>query len=418
MSFTSRQVGGFLALAGAILIGSMTLVPHPELIREAATNPITCLVCGEFGVVDVFLNVLLFIPLAIGLRLMGWPQLRAQVVLSTTSLIIELLQLKIIAGRDASLSDLITNSLGGLIGIWLADHWIGLLFPSATISRRLGLAAATLWLGIWTATAWLVEPSMPQTIWYGQIAAEDVLLDNFRGQVIDTRVNGRAIPSRRLPAADSGVIVDGFTGGHADVRARVVLGPPTLFPAPIVSIYDGLHNEITVLGQDRHDLIFRIRLGTGDRELHLPEIALPGVLATPGDTVEVAGGLDDGILWVESQHGPALERHAAALSPSWGWMFVMPWHYAMGSEGRFLTGLWVGGLLLAIAFWLARGTPAGRKTGLGILVVIVPLGLAALPPIAGFHAVDWSEWVAAALGVGAGWGLGQLSLARYPAAPR
>jgi len=259
---------------------------------------------------------------------------------------------------------------------------------------------------------------MPPTIWFGQIAAADVLLDYFQGQVSDARVNGRAIPSTRLSAGDSGAIMDGFSAGRVDVRARAVLGPPTHFPAPIVSIFDGRQNEIMVLGQDRTDLIFRVRLGTADHELHLPEIALNDELRRPGDTVNVAGGLTGGVLWVESQRGGTMRRHSAALSPSWGWMFVLPWHYAMGSEGRFLTGLWVGGLLLAIAFWLSRGTASGKTTGLWLVAVAVALGLAVLPPIAGLPAVDWTEWLAAVIGVGAGWSLGRMSLTRYPAAAR
>ena len=214
---------------------------------------------------------------------------------------------------------------------------------------------------MWTASAWLVEPSIPSTIWFGQLAAEDVLHDNFRGELLSATVNGEGVPSARLGAADSAALHDDFVAGSAVARATVVAGPPTSFPAPIVSIFDLAQSEILVLGQDRRDLIFRIRMGTADHELHLPEIRLPGALAIPGDTVHLAGGLRDGQLFVQARSRHFDQRRSAALSPSWGWMFVLPWHYAMGPEGRWLTTLWVAGLLFPVAFWTARGLRGPRE---------------------------------------------------------
>ena len=71
MKSSSTRVGQLITLAGAVLIASMTLVPHPELTRESAATPLSCLLCGDYGVVDVFLNILLFIPFGLGLRLIG-----------------------------------------------------------------------------------------------------------------------------------------------------------------------------------------------------------------------------------------------------------------------------------------------------------------------------------------------------------
>ena len=330
MKFSSARLGQLIALSGAVLIASMTLVPHPELTKESARTPLSCLLCGDYGIVDVFLNILLFIPFGFGLRLAGVSRFRGQALLMATSLGIELLQMNVIMGRDASLSDFLTNSLGGGLGIWMADHWSDFVFPSPARARRLRIPAALGWLAVWVASAWLVEPSMPPTTWFGQLAAEDVLLDNFRGQLLTAKVNGRAIPSARLNAVDSAALHDSFVAGSAVVRATVVAGPATRFPAPIVSIFDLASSEILVLGQHRGDLIFRIRLGTADHELHLPEIRLPGALAIPGDTVLLGGGLREGRLFVQAWSKTFDRRREARLSPSWGWMFVLPWHYAMG----------------------------------------------------------------------------------------
>ena len=241
-----------------------------------------------------------------------------------TSLAIELLQMNVITGRDASLSDFLANSLGGALGIRLADHWSYLVFPAPALSRKLRIVAALGWLMVWIASAWLVEPSMTPTTWFGQLTAEDVLLDNFRGELLTATVNGRAIPSARLDAADSAALYDGFVAGSADVRAAVVAGPLTRFPAPIVSVFDLAQSEILVLGQDRQDLIFRIRMGTADHELHLPEISLPGALAIPGDTVSWPAACAMGSCSSRPGRGTSTSGGSVSLSPSWGWMFVLP----------------------------------------------------------------------------------------------
>lgn len=420
VKFSPYRLGQLLTLAGAVLIASMTLVPHPELTRESSSTPLSCLLCGEYGIVDVFLNILLFIPFGLGLRLIGVSRLRSFALLAATSLCIELLQMNIIAGRDASLSDLLTNSLGGLLGIWIADNWEALLFPSPALSRRLRIPAALGWLAVWIASAWLVEPSMPPTIWFGQLSAEEVLLDNFRGQLLAATVNGRAIPSARLRVADSAALADDFLAGSVDARATVVAGPATSFPAPIVSIFDLAQSEIMVLGQDQNDLIFRLRLGTADHELHEPEIRLPGALAKPGDTVDVAGGLRDGHLFVQARSSGMDRSRTAALTPSWGWMFVLPWHYAMGPEGRWLTALWLAGLLFPVAFLSARGLrkPGDEPAEVAFLLVIVLLGLGFLPHLAALPRVHWSEWLSAGIGIGSGWWVGRRSLVPRAAGAR
>ena len=45
VKFSSTRVGQLIALAGALLIASMTLVPHPELTAESARTP-PCTACS------------------------------------------------------------------------------------------------------------------------------------------------------------------------------------------------------------------------------------------------------------------------------------------------------------------------------------------------------------------------------------
>ena len=66
-----RRVASLIAFGGLVFILVATLIPAPERALAVAATPFLCLVCGEQGSVDVVLNVLLFIPFALGLRWSG-----------------------------------------------------------------------------------------------------------------------------------------------------------------------------------------------------------------------------------------------------------------------------------------------------------------------------------------------------------
>ncbi|HEY3013060.1 MAG TPA: hypothetical protein VGJ36_09955, partial [Gemmatimonadales bacterium] len=66
-----RQLGQLLAFSGLLFIAATTLVPLPRQAAAVEATPLWCLICGAHGGVDVVNNVLLFIPVALGLRLMG-----------------------------------------------------------------------------------------------------------------------------------------------------------------------------------------------------------------------------------------------------------------------------------------------------------------------------------------------------------
>src|SRR5918994_7063288 len=110
---TTRIVGAVLASAGLVAILVLTLAPNPRQARAADQTPLLCLVCGESGGADVALNLLLFIPLGMGLALRGWAWSRVVVSCGLLSLGVETLQYAASTGRDASLSDLLTNTMSG-----------------------------------------------------------------------------------------------------------------------------------------------------------------------------------------------------------------------------------------------------------------------------------------------------------------
>jgi hypothetical protein len=401
-----KTLGLFLTAAGFAFIAAMTLVPHPELADEIRKIPNTCLICGEQGGLDVALNILLFIPLGIGLRLAGLTAWKAFGITVLTTFAVESAQYTVIAGRHASLSDLLTNSVGGGLGILLAGRWRGLILPGPAGSRRLAWLGMGAWLALEILSASLLSIAPPKTIYRGEwVPVPPFGFDQFRGEVSRATLNGDLIRGA-LPDDGRRVRAELESGGFAlEVTAT---GDGGSGFAPMVGIFDEKKQEILVVGESGLDLFFRVRMRVSDLGLRNPALRLPGVLpAVPGKRLEIRAGLERGSLFLQLVRDSQVFRRELALSPNWGWSFLIPDEYAFGSEVHILTALWIAGLLLPVAYWARRGaaTSAEQLRVSALLVALVGLGIVTVPLATRVPAVHWSEWLAAATGLFAGWWL-------------
>ncbi|MEI2720453.1 MAG: VanZ family protein [Gemmatimonadales bacterium] len=128
-----RAGAGLLVLVSLAVIALTTLRANPSQLDRVAETAWTCLVCGDAGTTDVLLNLLLFAPLGVGLRWRGWSGGRAVLAICLLTLAIEGTQAFALAGRDATISDVLANSLGGAIGWW---GWPRLVGWSRSRGRR------------------------------------------------------------------------------------------------------------------------------------------------------------------------------------------------------------------------------------------------------------------------------------------
>ncbi len=234
---------------------------------------------------DFLLNILLFVPLGLGLGLAGFSWRRAVVLAALVSFSVELLQMKVIAGRDASLGDVVTNTTGGAVGALLGIYWRRVVQPPPVPARLLALAYAVCLIVIWAGTAWAFGPTWPVGApWYGQWAADLGHLKPFLGTPLsistggDPLLPGRALDQSRLEDA---------VAADPSMTFRAVLGPRPTRLAPVGLIYDGWQREVILLGQERQDLSFRYRMRATILKLRNPRANLRnGMDGQPGDTVE------------------------------------------------------------------------------------------------------------------------------------
>ncbi|MBK7925306.1 MAG: VanZ family protein [Gemmatimonadetes bacterium] len=152
-----------LTLASLAIIGWFTLRPSLDDAEAAARLPWTCLYpCGDYGLRDAVLNVALFVPLGLALAAMGHP-IRALLLVFLTTVSVEFAQYHWLIGRDASLRDILTNSLGGGIGVLCAGA-IGVAWSSRPPPQRLLRSRGCRALAEWRSPDGVPVAPFPATV--------------------------------------------------------------------------------------------------------------------------------------------------------------------------------------------------------------------------------------------------------------
>lgn len=407
----ARRAGRVLVVLALAWIAAMTLVPQPEMRGVVASTSPWCLVCGDTGLVDTILNVILFVPYGAALRLAGVSWRRLAVTLALTTISIELLQMKVVAGRDASLGDVLTNFAGGVLGAWLVTHVRWLLTPTSQRARRLALAGALAWLGLTTVVGWLEERVIPYGHYVLAFARELPGHDRFSGHVLGAAVNDVPIDTGHV--ANAAAVTAALQQDSARFAVRFLSGRPTARRARIAELGGAL-----TLEQQGRDAVFSWRLRTQEFRLRSPTMRLRGVLpATAGDTVLLVGAYGHDRLWltaVSSTRPPTPARTlAVALSPSWSWAMLLPFEYDFGPEVSALTALWLAALLFLPGYWAGwAGTDHRHRWFFAVVAGVIVAGLAGVPVLVTLPAVPWTEWLGAVGGALGGWLLGA-ALARW-----
>jgi VanZ family protein len=339
---------------------------------------------GEFDLSDFICNILLFLPLTVALRCSGvaaWKTVALGLVLSAT---IEFAQLRVVPGRDSSLSDLISNTLGGTLGVALAG-WL----PTRRRSALRGVTAAVLSLAAIAVDGLLQRPSFPEAPYYGQWTANLGMYDWYRGKVLSAEIGGMPLPSRRI--ADTRAARELLRTG-ARLRVRAVAGPRTEGLAPLFSIFDTEQREILLVGPDRDGLVLHIRTRAADVLLRTTELRWPRALAgiAPGDA-----------LVVSVRHEPSgyclglngQERCRLASTAGQAWTLLQSYPGLAPAAQA----------LLACLTMFLLGIPVGlvmlrERWGWAGLVVAVA-GAAVVPPLVGLAPTPLLQLAALVLGV-------------------
>ncbi|MBA3316922.1 MAG: VanZ family protein [Gemmatimonadales bacterium] len=394
-----RRLGAPLAASGLVAILVLTLLPAPQQAAFTALTPLLCLVCGDHGGSDVLLNLLLFAPMAAGLRLSGWSWRRVVLTSATLSFSVELLQYFVVPGRDASLSDLLTNSTGSAAAAALAPHLGRLLAPGPALARRFFLGSIALWLAVLCSSAIVMMPWTPSGRPRNDCTRSPGKADRFSGTVRSVVLNGTALPCdaevpRSLP------LMAAVKRGDVELEVATLSGSATGGRAVIHTLRVP-RAALLVLAQQGRSAVFSAPTRGLRLRLYSPILRLPKAFPPrPGVPVRLEAGIQDRQMWLSSSHAGERRTARLALSPSHGWSAILPWGMELGHRLRLFTALWIGGLLFPAAYWAGFVRQPVRAWG-GIAASLVA-GLGVLPFLTGYAPAHWSEWLGGGLGVALG----------------
>ena len=413
MAFAQQSKwGSIIAGISFVLVCLATLTPGGPP-PPPGSMPVCTGWCDDPLMADFARNIVLFMPLGFGLRLAGVRMPWAILFGSALSATVELLQIRVVVGRDASFLDWTSNTIGTISGAVIAAELHRILLPRSVAATRFVICAVAAWIGVLALGAWGIQPAPTGFQYWGERTPRLRAFPPFRGALLSGRVEGSEMPSAPLPNED--ILRRSMSLGQIRVNAVVLPGPhsPPAEIAPIVRVADRTQREILLLGRGGKELVFRYRARATALRLETPAFALERVFETQDgarDTIDpadsLAATLDHGhlVLSARTQQGFLVRRFD--LSPGLSWSFFVPWDQWLGPDSAFVSMVWLGALLIPAGYWMGLASRGGGGRGL-ILVFIcvasVVATVALIPTIFGLPASPSSEYVSALLGLGAGW---------------
>jgi len=410
-----RRVGLIITIASLIAIATATLSPESSPAMESHF----CVICGSVGTVDAVLNIILFLPLGVGLALSGVRARNVLICSFALSALIETTQLFLISGRDATIGDVLTNTIGGVLGFAIGRYRALWLSPPPRVARTLAFGWATIWLIIQSISSYGFTLSIPHSQYYGQIARELGNFAVFPGTVVSARIDG--VPITNTALADSRA-VELLLVANATVTASIVPGKPTPKIAPIVRVVDAQQGEILLLAQDRDRFIFGVRTGAVILRARRPFFALANVFplglpgdSSPHDALTLTAQYAASGASVRGQTGSTSSRVVIPINASLGWTLWLPFQWAIeGTRAeRVISAIWIACLLFPLGYWTFHlGKSSSSKRGRSELAITLlfgaaPLiaGLALIQYVFGLSVAPLVDWVGALVGLLLGYSL-------------
>jgi hypothetical protein len=398
-----------LLVAAAGLVVLATLAPLGA-IEAANMPPRWCLACGGLWLTDGISNVVLFAPFGLALAMLGVRWWAVLVLSAGFSLGVEWLQsIGVPPARSAAWADVVANELGGLAGVWLLALR-GWLFPAswrvavrlswgwaagvvtvfALTSAALGPRSGNLdapWeetrLNRAAATTYGVSPLpfTPGHGWFGGLA--DSLVVN--GFVTTHRGTGPliAVVSREPAMVAMRVVLRGREDGGA------------LVPIGYLHVA-GDSSAVAFVGEE--DLAARLVVTrrAWDWGLAMPSLRVDGVFAgrsvsDPRPVVLEAWSTPD-TLRLSATSAAFTGSRATALTPVIGWALIQT-VFSIGGDFELLAHIcWLAALMMPIGWWGIQATArSGRALGIAMLWLWV--GAAAMPRVFGVAPIGARDWL-------------------------
>jgi hypothetical protein len=381
------------------LIALATLLPTENIAGGAGF----CLLCGPRGLADFVSNIVLFAPFGCVIALRGSSLRRALFAGALLACLIEALQIEMIPGRDATIGDVVANTVGAAAG------WpVGRLRPWRN-ARDFGVRAT---VGL-TALACsgvlfgllLLSPVLPpppyHLFWTPYYAEQEIYL----GRVLSTRLGPLSWQQAGAPM-EPGWRVRQLLQTEP-LQARFLAGPPPYHIAPILTVQKGEvgepgpagviteEQEIAFLGAGGVDFVYRFRSLADVLRLDDGDLRIPRVFerVQMGDTVDLAFSFDKRGYCI---HVNGQTRCGAGPAVGDTWTVLLSPDLRVATRQRIaFAWLWL--------LFLPCGYVADRKAAALAAASVAVLCLLTAPIALGFASTPWVQLVAMVFGVSTGY---------------
>lgn len=354
-----------------VAVAAILIVTLPP--TGAVTSEGICLICGERGAADAFLNLLLFAPFGFALRRIGMRPGFALAAGILLSLAVEGAQF-FIPGRDSAPGDVLFNALGAWFGALMGGRavkeWL-----SGRPGRQAGLAAACSVL-VTALTGYLLSPDPgpgPHRLEIQPPLGPDGSL--FEGLVAEVRTGGdRATASQRAH------------GIPPDVEVVFGTVPYRRTLRPLLALRDARNRPAVLFGPRTDDLVLQLRRRT--RGLRLPdaELGLADVFPRDAGSTRYQATLrSDGERAACVGLSGIQEACGLGFSAASGWSLFYGAGPMSPMRRALYDGAWLAFLFAPLGF-VIRSDRAGVTAGVAALasLLVVPLLAPVLftPPVA------------------------------------
>jgi hypothetical protein len=417
-----------LTVVGFLGIIAATATPAAGRGSDGPPWCMSCPIFGERAGVDIVLNVLLYMPIGAGLALSRRTVGHIALIAFAIASAIETLQVSVIPGRFASISDVITNTAGALLAVAAVRHGRAVLEPTPARSRQLAVFAAALMLAVLHVTMWMQRPvpvpASMSTLWRPSPPRDGDGGAHGTSRIAYVVLDGRAHPGRMRLAPNE------IARLAARERYQLELGfVPAVDDAdedPAFELRDGQGRRVLRVRQDGRHLTADVATRARAFRLRTPTVRLRRVLSSRAerarrlDTAHIAVGAAEGDLWMRARFGTseAHAEHRAGAFAGWG-LFIPQSNSPI--RVRILTFVWIAALILPPVYWAVLGLPTmrretsdrsvGRQGGglaspplvlAAYLVVLVGAALDVLPRVNRMKPAGLADGFAAAVAVGGG----------------
>ena len=362
-----------LVAVGLSLVAIATLVPGSHGTGGGGM-PFWCLTCGDYALADAVANVALFVPL-------GWALGRARVrpviglaAVVTTTLTLELLQYTLVPGRDASLSDILTNSVGGITGMALSGLPRKIAHSGGRAMRAATLYGVLLVAGLGVGEGTQAVP-LPRTLRWTEGSTQGYV--PFTGSLSALQVDGAPVPLREwlnLPPRDA-----------VRITVDLLSARPDTGLAQLIVAWMPSGDGWIWLEQQERDLRVHVA-SASDRSRLRGHSTWLGAIMPPiaGEPVTICLVVRPFSYWiaVETKAGN-LVRHEE-VTPGHGWRLFTPFERGGEPWASLLTGGWMAVLLGPLGYLASvrsRATAMVAAAGAGASLLLLPIvsGCAWLP---------------------------------------